>query len=78
MSFGRGRFVPYSRDSGILFKMRSRTVIFVRYIYDSINKMNLKQKNFLKRNAKIRGLTVYSFKDYVIIDEGKGKSRLLI
>ena len=52
MGFGRGRFVPYSRDSGILFKMRSRTVIFVRYIYDSINKMNLKQKNFLKRNAK--------------------------
>ncbi len=61
MSYGRGRFVPYSRDSGIHFRMRSRTVLFVRYIYDSTNKMNLKQKNFLKRNAKIRGLTVYSF-----------------
>ena len=55
MSYGRGRFVPYSRDSGIHFRMRSRTVLFVRYIYDSTNKMNLKQKNFLKRNAKIKG-----------------------
>ena len=45
-------YVPYSKDSGIFFKMKIRTRSFVRYIYDSTNKMNLKQKNFLKRNAK--------------------------